>query len=175
MVDYRIQKMVYLDKNKILVGTRRKGIYSYNCQTQQFSLFIPSSPNLLTSLYITLDQHIYTSFYGSGLYCYDQTGKIQEHYTQTNSGLNNNYILDITEHNGKLWLATDGSGINQFAPHTQQFSQLQHIVGDYSSLPVNSITLLYKDQEKKLNGQEAYAEAYSVLKKRTLRHIKMPF
>lgn len=62
MVDYRIQKMVYLDKNKILVGTRRKGIYSYNCQTQQFSLFIPSSPNLLTSLYITLDQHIYTSF-----------------------------------------------------------------------------------------------------------------
>lgn len=54
--------MVYLDKNKILVGTRRKGIYSYNCQTQQFSLFIPSSPNLLTSLYITLDQHIYTSF-----------------------------------------------------------------------------------------------------------------
>lgn len=150
MVDYRIQKMVYLDKNKILVGTRRKGIYSYNCQTQQFSLFIPSSPNLLTSLYITLDQHIYTSFYGSGLYCYDQTGKIQEHYTQTNSGLNNNYILDITEHNGKLWLATDGSGINQFAPHTQQFSQLQHIVGDYSSLPVNSITLLYKDQEKNL-------------------------
>ncbi len=101
--------------------------------------------------------------------------KIQEHYTQTNSGLNNNYILDITEHNGKLWLSTDGSGINQFAPHTQQFSQLQHIVGDYSSLPVNSITLLYKDQEKKTYGQEAYAEAYSVLKKRTLRHIKMPF
>lgn len=47
-------------------------------------------------------------------------------------------------------MATDGSGINQFAPHTQQFSQLQHIVGDYSSLPVNSITLLYKDQEKNL-------------------------
>lgn len=115
-VDYRIQKMVYLDKSNILVGTRKKGIYLYNRQTQQFSLFIPSSSNLLTSLYTTLDQHIYTSFYGSGLYCYDSTGKIQKHYTQTNSGLNNNYILDITEHNGKLWLATDGSGINLFDP-----------------------------------------------------------
>lgn len=165
--------MVYLDKNKILVGTRRKGIYSYNCQTQQFSLFIPSSPNLLTSLYITLDQHIYTSFMDLDYIAMTKQENPRTLYSNK-FRIKQQLYLDITEHNGKLWLATDGSGINQFAPHTQQFSQLQHIVGDYSSLPVNSITLLYKDQEKTY-GQEAYAEAYSVLKKRTLRHIKMPF
>lgn len=143
-VDYRIQKMLYLEDGKILIGTRKKGIYLYDCRIRQFTLLIPSSQNLLTSLYVTADHHIYTAFYGDGFYCYDRTGKMLKHYTKENSGLKNNYVLDMAEYNGNIWLATDGSGINLFTPRTFQFSQLQHIVGDYSSLPVNSITLLYK-------------------------------
>ena len=145
LVDYRIQKMLYLEDGKILIGTRKKGIYLYDCRIRQFTLLIPSSQNLLTSLYVTADHHIYTAFYGDGFYCYDRTGKMLKHYTKENSGLKNNYVLDMAEYNGNIWLATDGSGINLFTPRTFQFSQLQHIVGDYSSLPVNSITLLYKD------------------------------
>lgn len=144
LVDYRIQKMLYLEDGKILIGTRKKGIYLYDCRIRQFTLLIPSSQNLLTSLYVTADHHIYTAFYGDGFYCYDRTGKMLKHYTKENSGLKNNYVLDMAEYNGNIWLATDGSGINLFTPRTFQFSQLQHIVGDYSSLPVNSITLLYK-------------------------------
>ena len=150
LVDYRIQKMLYLEDGKILIGTRKKGIYLYDCRIRQFTLLIPSSQNLLTSLYVTADHHIYTAFYGDGFYCYDRTGKMLKHYTQENSGLKNNYVLDMAEYNGNIWLATDGSGINLFTPRTFQFSQLQHIVGDYSSLPVNSITLLYKDMKDNL-------------------------
>ena len=146
-VDYRIQKMLYLEDGKILIGTRKKGIYLYDCRIRQFTLLIPSSQNLLTSLYVTADHHIYTAFYGDG---YDRTGKMLKHYTKENSGLKNNYVLDMAEYNGNIWLATDGSGINLFTPRTFQFSQLQHIVGDYSSLPVNSITLLYKDMKDNL-------------------------
>ena len=149
-VDYRIQKMLYLEDGKILIGTRKKGIYLYDCRIRQFTLLIPSSQNLLTSLYVTADHHIYTAFYGDGFYCYDRTGKMLKHYTKENSGLKNNYVLDMAEYNGNTWLATDGSGINLFTPRTFQFSQLQHIVGDYSSLPVNSITLLYKDMKDNL-------------------------
>lgn len=149
-VDYRIQKMLYLEDGKILIGTRKKGIYLYDCRIRQFTLLIPSSQNLLTSLYVTADHHIYTAFYGDGFYCYDRTGKMLKHYTKENSGLKNNYVLDMAEYNGTIWLATDGSGINLFTPRTFQFSQLQHIVGDYSSLPVNSITLLYKDMKDNL-------------------------
>lgn len=149
-VDYRIQKMLYLEDGKILIGTRKKGIYLYDCRIRQFTLLIPSSQNLLTSLYVTADHHIYTAFYGDGFYCYDQTGKMLKHYTKENSGLKNNYVLDMAEYNGNIWLATDGSGINLFTPRTFQFSQLQHIVGDYSSLPINSITLLYKDMKDNL-------------------------
>ena len=149
-VDYRIQKMLYLEDGKILIGTRKKGIYLYDCRIRQFTLLIPSSQNLLTSLYVTADHHIYTAFYGDGFYCYDRTGKMLKHYTKENSGLKNNYVLDMAEYNGNIWLATDGSGINLFTPRTFQFSQLQYIVGDYSSLPVNSITLLYKDMKDNL-------------------------
>lgn len=149
-VDYRIQKMLYLEDGKILIGTRKKGIYLYDCRIRQFTLLISSSQNLLTSLYVTADHHIYTAFYGDGFYCYDRTGKMLKHYTKENSGLKNNYVLDMAEYNGNIWLATDGSGINLFTPRTFQFSQLQHIVGDYSSLPVNSITLLYKDMKDNL-------------------------
>lgn len=149
-VDYRIQKMLYLEDGKILIGTRKKGIYLYDCRIRQFTLLIPSSQNLLTSLYVTADHHIYTAFYGDGFYCYDRTGKMLKHYTKENSGLKNNYVLDMAEYNGNIWLATDGSGINLFTPRTFQFSQLQHIVGDYSSLPINSITLLYKDMKDNL-------------------------
>lgn len=149
-VDYRIQKMLYLEDGKILIGTRKKGIYLYDCRIRQFTLLIPSSQNLLTSLYVTADHHIYTAFYGDGFYCYDRTGKMLKHYTKENSGLKNNYVLDMVKYNGNIWLATDGSGINLFTPRTFQFSQLQHIVGDYSSLPVNSITLLYKDMKDNL-------------------------
>lgn len=149
-VDYRIQKMLYLEDGKILIGTWKKGIYLYDCRIRQFTLLIPSSQNLLTSLYVTADHHIYTAFYGDGFYCYDRTGKMLKHYTKENSGLKNNYVLDMAEYNGNIWLATDGSGINLFTPRTFQFSQLQHIVGDYSSLPVNSITLLYKDMKDNL-------------------------
>lgn len=150
LVDYRIQKMLYLEDGKILIGTRKKGIYLYDCRIRQFTLLIPSSQNLLTSLYVTADHHIYTAFYGDGFYCYDRTGKMLKHYTKENSGLKNNYVLDMAEYNGNIWLATDGSGINLFTPRTFQFSQLQHIVGDYSSLPVYSITLLYKDMKDNL-------------------------
>lgn len=150
LVDYRIQKMLYLEDGKILIGTRKKGIYLYDCRIRQFTLLIPSSQNLLTALYVTADHHIYTAFYGDGFYCYDRTGKMLKHYTKENSGLKNNYVLDMAEYNGNIWLATDGSGINLFTPRTFQFSQLQHIVGDYSSLPVNSITLLYKDMKDNL-------------------------
>ena len=150
LVDYRIQNMIYMEDGKILIGTRKKGIYLYDCRIRQFTLLIPSSQNLLTSLYVTADHHIYTAFYGDGFYCYDRTGKMLKHYTKENSGLKNNYVLDMAEYNGNIWLATDGSGINLFTPRTFQFSQLQHIVGDYSSLPVNSITLLYKDMKDNL-------------------------
>ena len=46
------------------------------------------------------------------------------------------------------WQQTGAESI-LFTPRTfSVFRNYKHIVGDYSSLPVNSITLLYKDNER---------------------------
>ena len=58
------------------------------------------------------------------------------------------YVLDIIEKKGYLWLATDGGGINRLELRNEKFSNLYHIAGDENSLPVNSITVLYKDSNE---------------------------
>ena len=63
---------------------------------------------------------------------------------------NNNYVMDILEHEGKLWMGTDGGGITKMDLQTGEFSFLTHITGDKTSLPVNSITKLYKDYNDNL-------------------------
>ena len=78
--------------------------------------------------------------------------------------------MDMVEHKGQLWMATDGAGINMFRLNTHNFTQLSHVAGDNSSLPVNSIIVLYKDNNENLwagsvrggvfNIKETYIKTY---------------
>nr|WP_234250358.1 two-component regulator propeller domain-containing protein [Phocaeicola vulgatus] len=148
--EYRIQKMVQLKKNKILIGTKEQGIYLYDCCTQQLTRFTSDIHHLLISLYVVSDKYVYASFYGNGIYCYNQDGKIVKSYTSKTSSLNNNYVLDIIEHKGQLWIATDGGGINVLDMNSDQIKVMCHVAGDNFSLPVNSIVLLYEDRNGNL-------------------------
>lgn len=146
----RISKIVPFGENKALVGTREKGIYIYDYKTQQLKSFSADKHHILQAICVASDNCIYISSHGNGLYCYDKNGKLVAHYTTRNSDLKNDYILDIVEEKGALWLATDGGGINLFDLKQKKFSQIRHIPGDISSLPVNSITLIYKDRDNNL-------------------------
>ena len=148
--EYRIQKMVQLKKNKILIGTKEQGIYLYDCCTQQLTRFTSDIHHLLISLYVVSDKYVYASFYGNGIYCYNQDGKIVKSYTSKTSSLNNNYVLDIIEHKGQLWIATDGGGINILDMNSDQIKVMCHVAGDNFSLPVNSIVLSYEDRNGNL-------------------------
>ena len=78
--------------------------------------------------------------------------------------------MDLLEHEGKIWLATDGGGINLVNLSNGEFSFLKHITGDASSLPVNSMIRLYKDYQENLwigsvrggviNVKESYIRTY---------------
>lgn len=139
-----------VEKNKILIGTKEQGIYLYDCCTQQLTRFTSDIHHLLISLYVVSDKYVYASFYGNGIYCYNQDGKIVKSYTSKTSSLNNNYVLDIIEHKGQLWIATDGGGINVLDMNSDQIKVMCHVAGDNFSLPVNSIVLLYEDRNGNL-------------------------
>lgn len=145
-IQYRVMKMIPFGQGKALVATRQKGIFIYHLQHGTFEPFTTDLPTfLLFSICRTSDQKVYASFYGQGVYCYDSKGQKQAVYVAGRSPLNNNYVMDIIEHHGKVWLATDGGGINLIDMKTGAFSYLQHATGDRNSLPFNSITGLYKD------------------------------
>ena len=150
-IEYRIQNILPFKKNTFLIATRKKGLFTYDCQTRKIEAFTPYFPGyLLFATCLASDGNIYASYYGNGICRFDSNGKMTARYTVDTSPLNNNYVIDILEHDGKLWLATDGGGINQIDLKTGQFSFLQHTTGDKSSLPVNSITKLYKDYNDNL-------------------------
>lgn len=143
--DYNIIKMIELEEGKALIGTKNKGIYIYDYSSHNFKTFFSGTHNILLSLCIGPDSLIYESSYGQGIYCYNRKGHLVANYALHNSGLKNNIVLDMLEKDGKIWMGTDGDGINIFDPSTSQFTELRHIPGDANSLPVNSITILYKD------------------------------
>lgn len=150
-IEYRVQKILPFKENTLLIATRKKGLFTYDCQTRTTEPLTPDFPNsLLFSACLASDGNIYTSYYGNGICCFDPNGKMLAQYMTHNSELSNNYVMDILEHNGKLWLATDGGGINLIDLKTGQFSLLSHTTGDKTSLPENSITKLYKDYNDNL-------------------------
>ena len=145
-IEYRAQKILPFEGTKLLIGTRKKGLFIYDYRTREIKPFTTNFPYyLLFSVCMTSDQYIYASFYGNGVYRFDREGNVKENYMTHNSALNNNYVTDMLEHDGKLWMATDGGGINLLDLQTNQMSELTHVSGDGTSLPVNSITKLYKD------------------------------
>ena len=149
-IAYRIQRMIPWKENKILVGTRQKGIYLFDTKERKFTPFITNPHQLLLSLYVASNGYIFTSHYGEGVFCYDSNGKELYNYRTGNSALTYNYILDITEHDGNIWVATDGRGINLFPLEGGEIKNIQQVTGDDSSLPDNSILTFYKDKEGNL-------------------------
>ena len=145
-IQYRIEKMIPMEKGKIMIGTRRKGIFTYQLETKQIEPYITDHPDaLLMAVCRTSDQRVFASYYAKGIHYYDPQGNKLGSYTTDNSPLTNNYVMDLIEYKGKLWSATDGGGINLIDLENDEFSFLNHTTGDASSLPTNSIIRLYKD------------------------------
>lgn len=89
-----------------------------------------------------------------------------ERYTTGNSKLTNNTILNICRSNGKLWIATDGGGINIFDPLTGTFAQpITHNERvATTSLPSNSITALYNDSKGNIWAGSVWDGAINIRK-----------
>lgn len=103
-----------------------------------------------TITYIDSQQNIWISDFNEGLRCYTPNKKLIKHYTTSNSQLNNNIILCIKEINHKIWVGTDGGGINIINPITDEIEILQHVSGNTHSLPFNTITCLSSSENNSI-------------------------
>lgn len=145
-----IIKLLSFSDHLVLIATKNNGLFTYNYKTGHTDKLPFGNHTTLLDVYLGSDGYIYLSSYNKGLFCYSPNGKLIAYYTTKNSQLSNDIVLDILEKDGDLWMGTDGGGINILNLQTQEISCIKHIPGDISSLPVNSITVLYKDSENNL-------------------------
>lgn len=107
--------------------------------------------NDITAIYIDKSHNLYTASYQHALTIYAKDGKLTYRIHSGNSPLTNNAILDMEEKDQKLWIATDGGGINTLdIKNPYDITSIQHIPGNKNSLPSNSISCLYKDSKNNI-------------------------
>lgn len=143
---FNVTSLTFWDQQTLLCCNRWEVLYLYDIKTKK-ALPIPfNSKKEISSIFVDSQQQLWISFYNEGLYCYKRNGDLVTSYTAQNSPLSSNIILSIAERNGKIWIGTDGHGINILDPINNQFSLLKHTSGeDNFSLPANSIFCLYND------------------------------
>jgi len=107
---------------------------------------VPFNSEQIISLLIDKKGNVWVAHYNQGVSCYDRNGKQLQTYHTQNSPLKTNVVLSLEEHNGQIWMGTDGGGIHILNPQTGKISTLRYIPGDRYSLPANSILCLYNDK-----------------------------
>lgn len=147
---YKVFRLQWLNSSRLLLSTKNEGLLRFDLNSNRIEQLPFGKEQTMTASHVDREGNIYCSFYNLGLFCYNKEGKLQSHYTTRNSELSYDIILDIIEREGELWLATDGGGITIFDPEEKSMHTLRHIPGDPSSLPVNSVSLLYSDPDHDL-------------------------
>ena len=107
---------------------------------------VPFNSEQIISLLIDRKGNVWVAHYNQGVSCYGRNGKQLQTYHTQNSPLKTNVVLSLEEHNGQIWMGTDGGGIHILNPQTGKISTLRYIPGDRYSLPANSILCLYNDK-----------------------------
>lgn len=92
------------------------------------------------NLYKDSSGYYWISYYGKGIKCFSQDGRLITTYNTNNSNLSNDIILDITEWDKAIWLATDGGGVNIIYPNTRDVQVLSN--KENRQFPANSVTCL---------------------------------
>ena len=149
--NFNITILSLWDEETVLCCSRWQGLLLLNLKTGAYSRPPFDCGKEIMSMIIDSKNRIWIAPYNNGLYCFDRNGKQLASYTTRNSSLSNNVILSLAERENKLWIGTDGGGINILEPETGQLSLLEHIPGrDNYSLPANSILSLYNDRNNNI-------------------------
>lgn len=161
---YRIVDMQELANGNLLVGTKEKGIYIFNPHTNEFQHLIDDELHLLQDVCMTSDSDIYISTQGNGVFQYSNDGELIQHFVEGKQGFGTNFILDLHEYEGKLWICTDGNGIQMLDLKTREVTSLKHVPGNPFTLPTNSITTLFETNNHQLWAGSVRRGAFCIKK-----------
>lgn len=129
----------------LMCSNRWLGIILVDIHTGKTSLPPFDCGKEIRSVFVDSQKRVWIAPYNNGVRCYDPNGRFLASYTTQNSKLSHNVVLCLEEQHSRIWVGTDGGGINILNPETKEISILEHTPGDNHSLPVNSILYLHND------------------------------
>ncbi len=173
--DAYFSELAYLNKNTIIANSRWKGIYTINIDNNEIKKIDFLTGVQYTSIFVDSSQQIWISEYNKGIYCYSHDWQLLHHFSTKNSQLTNDFVLDFEEQNGKLWIATDGGGINILSLNDYSFRSIKHVPDDVNSFPGNSILCLYNDPNNNMWIGTIRAGLIGVTKTSTKIYQNVPF
>lgn len=159
-------EMIRYNDDHVLINTQRHGVYSYHLTNGEIEKIDYLRGENYTSVFLDSYNRLWISDYGNGLYCYED-GQLVNYFTTSNSPLTYPVIHDMMQKDDKLWVATDGGGINIISLKDFSFTHIRHIQDDISSFPANTIYRLYKDPSNNVwagsvrNGLIGIREVYA--------------
>ncbi len=164
---YSIMGLEFWDSHTLLCCNRWQGLCLLDLTTGECKRAPFKSESEIVSMIIDSRNRLWVASFNKGLNCFSHSGELLASYTTRNSSLNNDIILSMVEREGKLWIGTDGGGINVLDLETGEFTILEYIPGEENySLPANSILSLYKDKDNNIwagsvrNGLISIREVY---------------
>ena len=149
--NFSILALDFWDSQTLLCCNRWQGLLLLDIATGEYRLPPFKCGTEVVSMCIDSLNRLWVALFNKGLNCYSHSGELLASYTTHNSILSNDIILSMVERDKKLWLGTDGGGINILDLKTGQITILEHIPGEEnSSLPANSILSLYNDKNNNI-------------------------
>lgn len=149
--NFNITQLSLWNDHTLLCCSRWQGLLLLDLNTGKYSLPPFDCGKEIMNMLIDSQNRIWIAPYNGGVSCFTHDGTRLASYTTQNSELNNDVVLSLAEREGKIWIGTDGGGINILEPKTGKFTLLEHIPGsDNYSLPANSILCLYNDRNNNM-------------------------
>lgn len=142
---YPIHAVYPLDDGRLLCFNRWYGLLLLDPRTGETRPPSFDCKRENTSILVDSRNRVWLSPYNQGIECFDTEGRRIAVYNTRNSTLSNDIVLCMTEHDGEIWIGTDGGGINILDPERGTISSLDQVSGNLHSMPWNSIRTLYSD------------------------------
>lgn len=143
---FEIIRIAVTRNSVLLCCSRWEGIYALDLKSGRINASPFRCGKEISDMFIDSQQRIWIAPYNQGLRCFSPKGQEIASYTTRNSELSSDIVLCITEKEGRIWLGTDGGGINILDTDSHRFAHLKHVPGDkLYSLPTNSINCIYRD------------------------------
>jgi len=138
--------------NEFWIKTEINGLELFNINTKSFRQFIDKQDGIESKLGfrpLLKDRHGDVWYGGKkGAYKYLRKEDKFIHFNVENKKLNSNIVNDFHEGpDGKIWIGTDGGGLNIFDPKSQTFNIILNKSNDDHSLSSNAIYNIYEDKD----------------------------